>query len=188
MFPSLLRPCGPAVLPASPFPPLSLYLWVSVPSPVRLLSVASLQAEGDYRCPQPSPLHWDPALGGMGRGSTGCPGPASLGVGGGALSPPSPQPPSAQPQFSLSSLPLPLSPSCLHSPNTHRLLSWVLSHPTHTGCPSSLPPASHRPAPQSPLPPRLMGARWPPGDSATGLWEPRHPAFPCPHTQPMLPQ
>lgn len=32
-----------------------------------------------------------------------------------------------------------------------------------------------------------MGARWPPGDSATGLWEPRRPAFPCPHTRLLLP-
>lgn len=174
--PSALWACGSSCQSFSISQPLSLGFG-AVPS---LAAECGLTAGRGrpQRCPQPSPLHWDPALGG----------PASLGVGGGALSPPSPQPPSAQPQFSLSSLPLPLSPSCLHSPNTHRLLSWVLSHPTHTGCPSSLPPASHRPAPLSPLPPRLMGARWPPGDSATGLWEPRHPAFPCPHTQLVLPQ
>lgn len=187
MFPSLLWPCGPVVLPASPFPSLSFYLWVSVPSPVWLLSVASLQAEGDHRCPQPSPP-LGPSPGRDGQGKHWVSWACQLGRGGRGTLPSQPIAPSAQPQFSLSSLPLPLTPSCLHSPNTHRLLSWVLSHPTHTGCPSSLPPASHRPAPQSPLPPQLMGARWPPGDSATGLWEPRPPAFPCPHTQFMLPQ
>lgn len=178
--PSLLWPCG---------------LWFFLPVRFHLPAFLGFSVIPSRQCRQvetrevataiTSPL--GPRLGGMGRESTGYRGPASSGVGGGVLSPPSPQPLSAQPQFSLSSLPLPLSPTCLHSPNTRRLLSWVLSHPTHTGCPSSLPPASHRPAPQSPLPPRLMGARWPPGDSATGLWEPRHPAFPGPHTQLMLP-
>lgn len=51
---------------------------------------------------------------------------------------------------SLLHLPLPLS--CLHSPNTHRLLSWVLSHhtQTHSLPPVSLPPASHRAHPTEP--------------------------------------
>lgn len=45
--------------------------------------------------------------------------------------------------------------------------------------PASLPPAPQS-RPRAPCRPRLIGARWPPGDSATGLWEPRQPAFPCP--------
>lgn len=54
------------------------------------------------------------------------------------------------PHFSTS---LSLSLCCLHSPNTHRLLSWVLSHHTQTHslprCPCPQPATG--PAPQSPL-------------------------------------
>lgn len=58
--------------------------------------------------------------------------------------------------------------SCLHSPNTHRLLSWVLSHPTHTACPSIPAPSwPQGPPHRAPRRPGLMGARWPLGDSAT---------------------
>lgn len=78
--------------------------------------------------------------------------------------------------------------SCLHSPNTHRLLSWVLSHPTHSLPLVSAPSQPQGPPHGAPCRPRLMGARWPPSDSATGLWEPRRPAFPCPHTQLTLPR
>lgn len=54
--------------------------------------------------------------------------------------------------------------------------------------PASLPPSwPHGPPHRAPCRPRLMGARWPPSDSATGLWEPRRPAFPCPHTRLLLP-
>lgn len=63
-----------------------------------------------------------------------------------------PSPP--QPQLSFSSLlHLPLPLSCLHSPNTHRLLSWVLSHHTQTHslprCPCPQPATG--PIPRSPL-------------------------------------
>lgn len=40
--------------------------------------------------------------------------------------------------------------SCLHSPNTHRLLSWVLSHPTHSLPQRPCPPAGHRARPTEP--------------------------------------
>lgn len=60
---------------------------------------------------------------------------------------------------------------------------------TLTACPSVPAPSRPQSPPHgAPCRPRLMGARWPPGDSATGLWEPRRPVFPCPHTQLMLPQ
>lgn len=58
--------------------------------------------------------------------------------------------------------------ACLHSPNTNRLLSWVLSHPQHTASPSVPAPSQPQGQPRgAPCRPRLMGARWPPGDSAS---------------------
>lgn len=71
---------------------------------------------------------------------------------------------------------------------TQAVIMGPESSHTHSLPLVSAPSQPQGPPHGAPCRPWLMGARWPPGDSATGLWEPRRPAFPCPHTQLLLPQ
>lgn len=183
-FPSFLWPLsGPIVLSACTFHfSLSLMLPLS-------LSVSVLISLGFSHTPQPRPVPvhteththrqtWlqraaEPYL--QGAGSKGDPegctetglgvmGPASWGVGRGLSPPHCPTPSHPATSFLSFDSSASLSLSCLHSPNTHRLLSWVLSHPTHAACPSSIPAPSQPQGPphRAPCRPGLMGARWPP--------------------------
>lgn len=178
--------------------PLSLGFRIPAPSPGRqhppswlLSNPASLWTAG-------RPWEWPPALtspsglrfgngGQEQRGTTGLPG----WVGGTLPS----QHPSPSHNF-------PFLPSFLHFLHFPLPLLFTLpeyaqavimgpesSHITHTVGPSLPAPSQPQSRPRgAPCRPGLMGARWPPGDSAAGLWEPRRPAFPWPRTQLMLPQ
>lgn len=147
--------------------PLSLGFRIPAPSPGRqhppswlLSNPASLWTAG-------RPWEWPPALtspsglrfgngGQEQRGTTGLPGWV-----GGTLPSQHPSPSHNFPFLPSFTSSTSLSLSCLHSPNTHRLLSWVLSHPTYTHsrpqppCPQ---PATE-PAPRSPLPPWANGSQ-----------------------------
>lgn len=86
-------------------------------------------------------------------------------------------------------LPLPLPLSCLHSPNTHRLLSWVLSHHTQTHslprCPCPQPATG--PAPQSPLLPWANESQMAACDSAMACGNPDVLPSHAPHPAPASP-
>lgn len=163
----LLQPrSGALALPACTLPSLALHavsgplsasqpfcLWFPC-GPPRALTAE----EGGY---QQSPLRQDPGLGGGCRGITGATSlPAWVwreGAGGSPLSAPHPRLLATMfPSFISSAS---FSLSCLHSLNTHRLLSWVLSHPTHSLPQHPCPQLATGPAPQSPLPPRANGSQ-----------------------------
>lgn len=75
----------------------------------------------------------------------------------GSCPPPAPTHPVFLPSLLL---PASLSFSCLLSPNVRRLLSWVLSHPTHRLPQHPCPSQPQGPPHQAPCRPRLMEARW----------------------------
>lgn len=92
--------------------------------------------------------------------------------------------PTSRPCGSLS-----LSLACLHSPNTHRLLSWVLSHHTQTHslpqCPC--PQLATGPAPQSPLLPWANESQMAACDSAMACGNPDALPSHAPHPAPASP-
>lgn len=170
-------------------------LRVSASSPVGPLSGTSRQAGlgGDQRWPQVSPPHR-----GLGHGRSG---PAQhwvswacqLGCGGrgggkGGSPLPAHGPPLPSHSFPFVHFPrLPLPLLFTLSKYSQAVIMGPESSHTHRLPLVSAPQPAAGPAPRSPLPPQANESQMAPGDSATGLWEPRRPAFPCPHTQLMLP-
>lgn len=198
-FSHLSAPISASMLPLALCLPLSLFFsgLCHPPTPP-----ASLPRKAALLPRKAASLGWLPAVTSpsgprLGRGAQGQHQghePAGLGVAGGGMGrgalPSQPHRPLSFPQPQRSFLPFfrLLLPLLFILP---KYAQAVIMGPesSHTQpAPASLPPSwPHGPPHRAPCRPRLMGARWPPSDSATGLWEPRRPAFPCPHTRLLLP-